>query len=224
MGAVANMLASEASGLKRQQNTQDQVRRLFDEALDSVIVNADSDTALKNSIASAFEALSRRIIEITTEIASAEEEAAREKAKTRTAMFEARLETNRKASTVQMKQQEVELNAKTEMKLADQRYQLLEGTDDQLSQVLAENKTLSAEVANRGFEIERLKAEQEEAANTLSASEEHVASLTAQGERCCRAASSMHSARAVGRALAVPRTLRVILSLTGGLHFPPPRS
>ena len=130
MAVLTDMLKAEKSAAIRLESVQKQVRGAVDDTLSDVSsIIGTVEASVLNSIQTRFEGLSRRAVDATASVVAAEAEAARDRMKSQSTLFEARLETMRKASQMQLKNQQAEMQAKHDRAFQEQRQTLLQGGD-----------------------------------------------------------------------------------------------
>jgi hypothetical protein len=161
VGALADMVKAnvkeKGAATKRQGQLERDIRRALDEACANALQfessTDDKPTGVRHAYKpgqtadachEAFQALERRVLERVAAAFAEEDEAQREKVKQQSSLFETRLATMRRASTVQLKQQQIEANHKTEKALVAQRVKLLEGGDGKRAHALSLSVTTPA--------------------------------------------------------------------------------
>ena len=148
VGALMDVLKAEKSAEKRLVQASDRVLNEIDEALAAVL--REAPPAASAEIRDTFDRLSLRAKAATAGLVTVESEANREKLRSQSALFESRLETMRKASLLQMRNKEVEMQAAHQKAMLEQaralEAKLLEGADGYMRELKEAVESLSEEL------------------------------------------------------------------------------
>jgi len=197
MAALVAMAKVEQSGAKRLELAQGRLVAAVESALSQVLTCVtEADDKVKVKVRATFDTLTNVSRTTMSEIVDEEEKAHREKMSSQSALLEARLETMRKASQMQLKQQEVKMAAERETALRQQRNQMLEGGDGYARRLVEQVEQLQSQLAHETGQREAIEAMRtaELAASTkrIATLEERLRELEAASE----AAAASESERA----------------------------
>ena len=189
VGALMEVAKAEKSAEKRLDQALLQVSQSIDVVSSHVMQQVDEED--EEDVQRLFESLTIQTVRHMRSLGDAQEESLRERLKLQTKLFDARMETMRKAAEVAMRNREAELRAEFNRELAEQAKRLLAGGDQILLDLTETVEMLRKQLAE---ELEESRALRDRLEFMTKAMEENESARKLAERKCAKAEAAAEKA------------------------------